>query len=66
MPVHGETDDIVINLSDSKNVHVCEFNRSYFELYLHFDIDLFQGNFPLLPFNAHPSDLVGDDEDWTN
>jgi hypothetical protein len=41
IPVHGETDDIIINLTDSKNVSVCKFNRSFFELYLHFDIDVF-------------------------
>jgi hypothetical protein len=30
IPVHGEKDDIIIDLTDSKNVHVCEFNRSFF------------------------------------
>jgi hypothetical protein len=59
LPVHGETDDIIINLTDPKNVNVCEFNRSFFELYLEFDIDFFQGMFPLLPFDAHPSNLFG-------
>jgi hypothetical protein len=29
MPVTGETDEIVIDLSDGKNIHVAEFNRSY-------------------------------------
>jgi hypothetical protein len=65
MPVHGETDDIVIDLTDSKNIHVCEFNRSYFELYLDFTIDLFQGTFPILPTNARPS-FIPADEEWTN
>ena len=65
MPVHGETDDIVIDLSDSKNLHVTEFNRSYFELYLDFTIDLFQGTFPVLPTNAKP-DFIGGEEVWTN
>jgi hypothetical protein len=66
MPVHGESDDIIIDLTDSKNVHVCEFNRSFFELYFNITIDVFQGIFPVLPTNAHPDDLVGDDETWTN
>jgi hypothetical protein len=66
MPVYGETDDIIIYLTDSKNVHVCEFNRSFFELYLDITVDLFQGQFPLLPTNAHPDSIVGDEETWTN
>jgi hypothetical protein len=33
MPVTRETDEIIIDLSDRKNIHVTEFNRSYFELY---------------------------------
>jgi hypothetical protein len=66
MPVYGETDDIVMDLTDSKNVHVCEFNRSFFELYLDITVDLFQGQFPLLPTDVHPEDLVGDGESWTN
>jgi hypothetical protein len=35
-------------------------------LYLDFTVDLFQGQFPLLPTNAHPEELVGDGEDWVN
>jgi hypothetical protein len=66
MPVHGETDDIIIDLTDSKNVHVCEFNMSFLESYLDITIDLFQGQFPLLPTNAHPDSLVGDEETWKN
>jgi hypothetical protein len=66
MPVYGKTDDIIIDLSDSKNGHVCEFNRSFFELYLDITVDLFQGKFPLLDTSEHPDDLVGDDESWTN
>jgi hypothetical protein len=54
MPVHGESDEIIIDLTDSKNIHVTEFNRSYFELYLDFYIDLFQGVFPVLPTNIRP------------
>jgi hypothetical protein len=48
MPVHGETEDIIKDLIDSKNIHVCEFNRSYFELYFDITINLFQGAFPLI------------------
>jgi hypothetical protein len=66
MPVLGETDDIIIDLTDSKNIDVCEFNRSYFELYLDFTLDLFQGKFPLLPTDVHPDELVGSVETWTN
>jgi hypothetical protein len=28
MPVYGETDEIIIDLTDSKNINVSEFNRS--------------------------------------
>jgi hypothetical protein len=45
MPVYRETDDIIIDLTDSKNIQVFEFNRSYFELYLDFTIDLFKACF---------------------
>jgi hypothetical protein len=65
MPVHGESEDITIDLTDSKNIHVCEFNRSYFELYFDFDIDVFQGQFPVLPTNARPA-FLGNTENWTN
>jgi hypothetical protein len=65
MPVHGESDDIIIDLTDSKNIHVCEFNRSYFELYLDFTIDLFQGQWPLLPTTARP-DFLPATENWTD
>jgi hypothetical protein len=51
MPVTGETDEIIIHLSDGKNIHVIEFNRSYFELYFNIDIDMFQKKFPTLPTN---------------
>jgi hypothetical protein len=30
MPVTSETDEIIIDLSDEKNIHVTEFNISYF------------------------------------
>jgi hypothetical protein len=33
MLIVGETDEIIIDLSDGKNIHVTEFNGSYFELY---------------------------------
>jgi hypothetical protein len=49
MPVTGETDEIIIDLSDGKNIYVTEFNRSYFELYFNINIDVFQGRFPILP-----------------
>jgi hypothetical protein len=54
MPVTGETDEIIIDLSDGKNIHVTGFNRSYFELYFNIDIDVFQGRFPILPTDALP------------
>jgi hypothetical protein len=70
IPVRCETDDIIINLTDSKNIHICEFNGNYFELYFDMEIDLFQGNFPLLPTNARPEELIGDPtisaEAWTD
>jgi hypothetical protein len=65
MPVYGETDDIIIDLTDSKNIHVAEFNRSYFELHLDFTIDLFQGLFHILLTNAHP-DFLNNTEWWTD
>jgi hypothetical protein len=65
MPVHGETEDIVIDLTDSKNIHITEFNRSYFELYFDFDIDVFQGEFPILPTDERPSWLPNT-ETWTD
>jgi hypothetical protein len=54
MPVTRETDEIIIDLSDGKNIHVIEFNWLYFELYFNIDIDVFQGRFPILPTNALP------------
>jgi hypothetical protein len=67
MPVTGETDEIIIDLSDEKNIHVTEFNRSYFELYFNIDIDTFQGRFPILPTDALPEWLDGEAawDDWT-
>jgi hypothetical protein len=65
MPVHGETDDITIDLTDSKNIHVTEFNRSYFELYFDFEIDVFQGIFPILDTDAKPAWLTTT-ETWTD
>jgi hypothetical protein len=67
MPVTGETDEIIIDLSDGKNIHVTEFNRSYFELYFNIDIDMFQGIFPILPTDALPEWLDGEViwTDWT-
>jgi hypothetical protein len=64
MPVYEETEHIIINLTDSKDVHVCELNRSFFELYLDFMIDLFQNQFPILPTSTHHEDLVEDCEEW--
>jgi hypothetical protein len=29
MPVTGETDENIIDLSDGKNIHVTEFNRLF-------------------------------------
>jgi hypothetical protein len=70
MPVHGETDDIVIDLTGSKNIHICEFNRSYFELYFDMEIDLFQGNFPIFPTSTRPDELIREQtasaEQWTD
>jgi hypothetical protein len=65
MPVTGETDEIIIDLSDGKNIHVTEFNRSYFELYFNIDIDMFQGRFPILPTNVLPDGLATW-TDWTS
>jgi hypothetical protein len=65
MPVHGETDDITIDLTDSKNIHVTEFNRSYFELYFDFEIDVFQGIFPILDTDDKPAWLTTT-ETWTD
>jgi hypothetical protein len=65
VPLFGETEDIIIDLSDSKNIHVTDFNRSYFELYLSFEIDLLQGVWPLFATNARPEE-AGGDEDWTD
>jgi hypothetical protein len=67
MPVTGETDEIIIYLSDGKNIHVTEFNRSYFELYFNIDIDVFQGRFPILPTDALPEWLTGEAawSDWS-
>jgi hypothetical protein len=61
MPVTGETDEIIIDLSDGKNIHITEFNRSYFELYFNIDIDVF----PILPTNALSEWLDGM-AIWTN
>jgi hypothetical protein len=47
MPVTGEIDEIIIDLSDGKNIHVTEFNRLYFELYFNIDIGMIQGRFPI-------------------
>jgi hypothetical protein len=67
MPVTGETDEIIIDLSDGKNIHVTEFNRSYFELYFNIDIEVFQGKFPILPTDALSEWLTGEAiwTDWT-
>jgi hypothetical protein len=65
MPVVGETDEIIIDLSDGKNIHVTEFNRSYFELYFNIDIDVFQVRFPILPTDALPEWLDGE-ATWTD
>jgi predicted nucleic-acid-binding Zn-ribbon protein len=65
MQVTGETDEIIIDLSDRKNIHVTEFNTSYFELYFNIDIDVFQGRFPILPTNALLELLTGDAA-WTD
>jgi hypothetical protein len=62
MPVTGETDEIIIDLSDGKNIHIIE---SYFELYFNIDIDVFQGRFPILPTDALPEWLEGETS-WTN
>jgi hypothetical protein len=43
MPVTGEIDEIIIDLNNGKNIHVTEFNHSYFELYFKINIDVFQG-----------------------
>jgi hypothetical protein len=66
MPVHGETDDILIDLTDNKMSMSVNLIDHFFELYLEFTIDLFQGEFPILPKIAHPDELVGEDEEWTN
>jgi hypothetical protein len=60
MLVTGETDEIIIDLSDGKNIHVTEFNISYFELYFNIDIDVFQRRFPILPTDALPELLTGE------
>jgi hypothetical protein len=60
MLVTGETDEIIIDLSDGKNIHVTEFNRSYFELYFNIDIDVFQGRFPILLTDGLPEWLEGE------
>jgi hypothetical protein len=65
MPVSGETDEIIIDLSNGKNIHVTEFNWSYFELYINIDIDVFQGKFPILPTDALPEWLTGE-ATWTD
>jgi hypothetical protein len=65
MPVTGETDKIIIDLSDGKNIHVTEFNRSYFELYFNIDIDLFQGRFPILLTDTLP-ELLEREATWTD
>jgi hypothetical protein len=67
MPVTGETDEIIIYLSDGKNIHVTEFNISYFKLYFNIDIDVFQGRFPILPTDVLPEWLTGEAtwENWT-
>jgi hypothetical protein len=67
MPVTGETDEIMIDLSDGKNIHVTEFSRSYFELYINIDSDVFQGKFPILPTDALPEWLDGEAtwSDWS-
>jgi hypothetical protein len=68
IPVTEETDEIIIDLSDGKNIHVTKFNRSYFELYFNIDIDVFQGRFPILPTDALPEWLDGEATwtDWTD
>jgi predicted nucleic-acid-binding Zn-ribbon protein len=47
IPITGKTEKNIIDHSDGKNIHVTEFNRSYFELYFNIDIDMFQGRFPI-------------------
>jgi hypothetical protein len=67
MLVTRETDEIIIDLNDGKNIHVTEFNRSYFELYFNFDIDIFHGRFPILSTDALLEWLTGEATwtDWT-
>jgi hypothetical protein len=65
MLVTGETDEIIIDFSDGKNIHVTKFNHSYFELYFNIDIDMFRGRFPILPTNALPEWLTGE-ATWTD
>jgi hypothetical protein len=62
-----KTYEIIIDLSDGKNTHVVEFNRSYFELYFNTDIDMFQGRFLILSTNDLPEWLDGEATwtDWT-
>jgi hypothetical protein len=60
MPVTGEADEIIIDLSDGKNIHVTEFNRSYFKLYFNIGIDMFQGRFPILPTDGLQEWLGGE------
>jgi hypothetical protein len=67
VPITGETVEIIIDLSDGKNIHVTEFNRSYFELYFNIDIDVFQGRFPIPPTDDLPEWLDGEAtwDNWT-
>jgi hypothetical protein len=67
MLITGKTDEIIIDLSDGKNIHITKFNRSYFELYFNIDIDVFQRRFPILPTAALPEWLDGEAAwtDWT-
>jgi hypothetical protein len=58
-------DEIIIDLSVRKNIHVTKFNRSYFELYFNIDIDIFQRRFPILPTDALPEWLDGETT-WTD
>jgi hypothetical protein len=55
MPIVKETNEIIIDLSDGKNIHVTQFNPSYFELYFNVGIDVFQGRFSILPTVPYPN-----------
>jgi hypothetical protein len=65
MPVTRETDEIIIDLNDERNIHITEFNQSYFEIYFNIYIDMFQGRFPILPTNTAPA-WLNNTGHWTN